>query len=192
MEVIKISSFKISRHSTIIPSFINHSKREVNPPKPLCRGRLGGLTSCFHLDIIPDSFTSFLAHPFIPESLLSFKAWSQSTQTPLQRGLGGLTFLKRKLASAKPPCFEVLNDEMTPEWLDDNGMSFYWWNDIIMMGWQWNEPVMMEWHKNDGMAMEWACYDGMTLEWVFALEWPNDPWMIQYGLNEGRMRKKKI
>ena len=76
--------------------------------------------------------------------------------------MGGLTFLKRKLASAKPPCFEVLNDEMTPEWLDDNGMSFYWWNDIIMMGWQWNE----------------------FLHW-------NDPWMIKYGLNEGRMRKKK-
>ena len=35
-------------------------------------------------NLIPDSF-------IIPDSFLSFYAWSQSTQPPLQRGLGGLT-----------------------------------------------------------------------------------------------------
>ena len=70
-----ISSLNHSHHSWLIPSFLNHpshSKREVFPPTTLCRGCWVDWIDAFIWKVIPESFSSLLSHPIIPESSLSF------------------------------------------------------------------------------------------------------------------------
>ena len=83
-------------------------------------------------------------HSLVIPSLREVKTWRPDASElaflkcvaghpPLQRGVGGVTQKKRKLASVKPPCFDF------SEWRDDKRMT----------GWY------RDGHFCDGMTLEW-------------------------------------
>ena len=78
------------------------------------------------------------------------EARSQSTQPPLQRGLGGLTSRLE-----------------WQEWFMDDGMILEWWNDAWMsLGWDSDRKLEV----NDGMMLEWGEWqvnDGMRTGWLW-------------------------